>query len=98
METMSAPRCYILDETYRLVLACSSSPNDPLNHLYAADSRPDALPGDVESMVRGLTSRWASPGEAVEAAATLGDVRITVAPLHGEAGRHIAVFVERSAA
>ena len=98
METLVAPRCYILDETYRLVLACSSSPNDPLNHLYGADSRPDALPSDVERTVRGLTVGWNGAGQAQEAAATLGDMRITVAPLHGEAGRHIAVFVERTAA
>jgi hypothetical protein len=98
METPTAPWCYILDESYRLVLACQSSTDDPLNHLYAADSRPDALPREVESTVRGLTSLWSRSGEAIEASASLEGVRITVAPLHGEVGRHIAVFVEREAA
>jgi hypothetical protein len=98
METPPAPRCYILDESYRLVLACRPSPNDPLNHLYGADSRPDALPVDVESTVRGLTKRWERLEEASEASAMLDGVRITVAPLQGEVGRHIAVFVEGEAA
>jgi hypothetical protein len=98
MEMPSAPRCYILDESYRLVLACPPSPDDPLNHLYGVDSRPDALPTDVESTVRGLTMRWERIDEALEASALVGDVRVTVAPLHGEVGRHIAVFIERDAA
>jgi hypothetical protein len=94
METPATPRCYILDEDYRLVLACRPSPDDPLNHLYGIDSRPDVLPLDVERAVRSLTGRWARHDEAREASTFVHGVRITVAPLHGEAGRHIAVFVE----
>jgi hypothetical protein len=42
--------------------------------------------------------RWERIDEALEASALVGDVRVTVAPLHGEVGRHIAVFIERDAA
>jgi len=94
METPEAPRCYILDEGYRLVLACRPSPNDPLNPLYGADSSPDVLPRDVESVVRALTGAWARHEAPQEETAVIDGVRVTVAPLHGAAGWHIAVFVE----
>jgi hypothetical protein len=89
-----APRCYILDEHYRLVLACSGSPNDPLNEFYAANSNPDALPPGIDEAVRSLTVDWRNDGAPCEATTVVSGVRLTVAPLQGSAGRHIAVFAE----
>ena len=89
------PYCFILDETYKVVMAGPSGGEDPLAQLYAADARPDVLPSPIDRVVRALTSTWRSTAPASSASAALGDLRVTVAPLHGFEGRRIAVFVER---
>jgi hypothetical protein len=97
MDGPLAPRCYVLDEGYRLVFASAPSPDDPLNHLYAADSSADTLPQDVDRLVRVLTRHWDRFEVPQEASGMVRGLRITVAPLHGGGGRHIAVFVARDA-
>jgi hypothetical protein len=93
----TTPRCYVLDETYRLVLASAPSPDDPLYPLYDADSSPEALPAEIERTVRSLTGRWDRTGQPVEGSALTSGLRVTVVPLHGAGGRHIAVFIEAEA-
>jgi hypothetical protein len=93
----TAPRCYVLNETYRLVLASAPSPDDPIYPLYDADSSPDALPAEIERAVRTLTGRWERTSQPVEGSAQIRGLRITVVPLHGAGGRHIAVFIEADA-
>ncbi len=93
----TAPRCYVLDETYRLVLASAPSPDDPLYPLYDAESKPDALPAEIERTVRTLTGRWERMSQPVEGSARIRGLRVTVVPLHGAGGRHIAVFIEADA-
>ena len=88
------PRCYVLDEAYRLVLAPPVLPDDPLNRLYAANSRPDVLPHEVETVVRALTRGWERDGTPSETSATVRGIRVTVAPLHGPVGPHYAVFID----
>ncbi|HTX58213.1 MAG TPA: hypothetical protein VMH02_00960 [Verrucomicrobiae bacterium] len=98
MDPKPAPRCYILDESYRLILACVPSPDDPLYPLYDADSSPEALPAIVERSVRVLTARWGEMGRPREATTAVAGLRVTVAPLYGVGGRHIAVFIAADAA
>ena len=93
----TTPRCYVLDETYRLVLASAPSPDDPLYPLYDADSSPEALPAEIEHTVRSLTGRWEPTSQPVEGSALTRGLRVTVVPLHGAGGRHIAVFIEAEA-
>ena len=90
----SAPRCYVLDETYRLVLASAPSPQDPLYPFYDADSPADRLPAEIERTVQTLTGRWERLGQPAEGTALIRGLRVTVVPLHGAGGRHIAVFIE----
>ena len=97
MAVCPKPRCYVLDEGYRLVLAPPTSPDDPLNHLYEATSAADALPGRVDCVVRALTRGWEHESEPAERSALINGIRVTVAPLHGLAGRHFAVFVDSEA-
>lgn len=92
------PYCFILDETYRVVMAGPSGGEDPLAEMYAADAKADVLPGPIDRVVRALTSAWRSSAPASSASAALSDLQVTVAPLHGFEGRRIAVFVERTVA
>lgn len=93
-ENPSEPRCYILDEEYRVKLAMRARPEDPLNSFYTSDSQPDALPEKIERVVRGLTSGWNHSAE--DGTATVDQLRISVTPLQGPAGRHIGVFVRHA--
>ena len=88
------PRCYILDEEYRVKLAMRARPEDPINAMYTSDSRSDALPEKIESAVRRLTAGWHQVAE--EAATIVDSLKISVTPLHGPEGRHIGVFVRRA--
>jgi hypothetical protein len=90
-----APRCYVLDETYRLVLASAPSPDDPLYPFYDADSSPEKLPAEIESTVRTLAGRWERLNQPAEGSALIRGLRVTVVPLHGAGGRHIAVFIDQ---
>jgi hypothetical protein len=90
----STPRCYVLDEEYRLILACAVSPEDPLASLYDAQAEPDSLPADIARVVRALTQSWERESEPVSASAIVNRLHVTVSPLTGPAGRHIAVFVK----
>ncbi len=89
------PYCFILDETYKVVMAGPSGGEDPLAQMYGADASPDVLPGPFDKVVRALTSGWRSTAPATSASAALSDLQVTIAPLHGFEGRRIAVFVER---
>ena len=91
----SVPYCYILDDTYRVIMAGPSGGDDPLAPLYASDSAPDVLPAAVDRVVRALTVAWRSTRTAASASASISDLQVTVAPLHGSEGRKIAVFVSR---
>jgi hypothetical protein len=97
MDHTAAPRCYVLDETYKLVLASAPSPDDPLYPFYDADSSPNALPAEIERTVRTLTGRWERMSQPVEDSAQIRGLHVTVVPLHGAGGRHIAVFIEADA-
>lgn len=89
------PYCFILDESYRVVMAGPSGGEDPLSELYGADSKADVLPTAIDRVVRALTSAWRSTSAASITSAAVSDLQVTVAPLHGFEGRRIAVFVER---
>lgn len=89
------PRCYILDEDFKIKLAMRARPEDPLNSFYTAESAPDALPEKIEKVVRRLTAGWTHASE--DAAAIIDSLKISVTPLHGPAGRHIGVFVRQAA-
>lgn len=92
MESPAVPRCYVLDEGYRLALACPASPDDPLNQFAWASS--DVLPPEIERIVRVLTERWPHESDPLAVCARIKGVRITVVPLQGPAGRHMGVFVD----
>ena len=89
------PYCFILDETYRVVMAGPSGGDDPLSHLYLADSATDSLPRPIDRVVRALTATWRR-SDAHLATAAVNDLHVTVAPLHGADGRRIAVFIKRN--
>ncbi|MFN2528344.1 MAG: hypothetical protein ABR584_06460 [Candidatus Baltobacteraceae bacterium] len=97
-QSSPAPRCYILDEEFKVKLAVRSSADDPLNSLYTSDCPADALPRPVEQIVRQLTADWKDIRGAKPASAALESLIISVTPLHGAGGRHIGVFVREMAA
>ena len=93
MQLTAKHRFYVLDEAYHLVLACPASPDDPLNAMYDAHSAADALPPGVESIVRTLTLGWDRDENPADATASFSGLSVTVSPLQGPAGRHIAVRI-----
>ncbi|MDE2481008.1 MAG: hypothetical protein KGN02_02315 [bacterium] len=95
MTRTGVPYCFILDEAYHVVMAGPSGGSDPLAPLYHADSQADVLPGPIDRVVRALTATWRSSRAASSATAAVSDLQVTVAPLHGNDGRRIAVFVQR---
>ncbi len=90
------PYCFILDDSYRVVMAGPSGGEDPLAPLYAADSRIDELPGPIDRVVRALTATWRTSRAPANMSAVVSHLHVTVAPLHGYDGRRIAVFVIRN--
>lgn len=92
------PYCFILDDTYRVVMAGPSGGQDPLAPLYAADSEIDELPGPIDRVVRALTATWRTTRPMASVTAMVNHLKVTVAPLHGHDGRRIAVFVQRGQA
>jgi len=96
LSSAEVPYCFILDDAYHVVMAGPSTGADPLASLYQADSQIDALPGPIDRVVRALTAAWRSARPANAATAAVNELQVTVAPLHGHDGRHIAVFVQRS--
>jgi hypothetical protein len=93
----AVPYCFILDDTYRVVMAGPSGGEDPLAPLYAADSQVDELPGSIDRVVRALTATWRTSRPMASVTAMVNNLKVTVAPLHGHDGRRIAVFVQRGA-
>ncbi|MHB8151536.1 MAG: hypothetical protein ACYDG3_00405 [Bacillati bacterium] len=93
-ERPTAPRCYVLDEGYRVVLACASSPNDPLNVFFGSETCCESLPAALDRAVRALTASWSHGRQAEEGIVHADGIRASVVPLHGPNGRHIGVFVE----
>ncbi len=91
------PYCFILDDSYHVIMAGPSGNEEPFAELYDADSKADSLPGPIDRLVRVLTAAWRSSSPASPVAASVNHLKVTVAPLHGYAGRRIAVFVERAA-
>ena len=89
--------CYILDERFRVTLARPTGGTDPLAPFYTADSPIDALPNQFEAAVRRLTAGWFARSAIVWASALVEDLCVSVVPLHGPAGLHIGVFVEKAA-
>ena len=94
----AVPYCFILDDTYRVTMAGPSGGEDPLAPLYAADSEIDELPGPIDRVVRALTATWRTARPTSSVTAMVNHFKVTVAPLHGQDGRRIAVFVQRAAA
>ena len=92
---VAVPYCFILDDAYRVVMAGPSGGEDPLAPLYAADSEIDELPGPIDRVVRALTATWRTTRASANVNAVISNLQITVAPLHGQEGRRIAVFVSR---
>jgi len=90
------PYCFVLDDSYKVVMAGPASAVDPLGALYGADSAPESLPGPIDRAVRAMTSGWRSSRNAGSNAAVVSGFRVTVAPLNGETGRRMAVFIERN--
>ena len=88
------PYCFILDDSYRVIMAGPSDGADPLAPLYAADSEVDELPGPIDRVVRALTASWRTSRPMASVAAMVQHLKVTVAPLHGHDGRRIAVFVQ----
>ena len=89
------PYCFILDDAYHVVMAGPTTGQDPLADFYEADSQIDVLPGPIDRVVRALTASWRSSRPANAATASVHDLQVIVAPLHGFDGRRIAVFVHR---
>ncbi|HTX59349.1 MAG TPA: hypothetical protein VMH02_06675 [Verrucomicrobiae bacterium] len=89
------PYCFILDDTYRVIMAGPSGGEDPLAPLYDAQSRVDELPGPIDRVVRALTATWRTSRAPSNVTAMVSHLHVTVAPLHGYDGRRIAVFVNR---
>jgi len=92
----AVPYTFILDDTYRVVMAGPSGGEDPLAPLYAADSQIDELPGPIDRVVRALTATWRTTRPMASVTAVVSNLKVTVAPLHGYDGRRIAVFVQRN--
>lgn len=90
------PYCFILDDSYHVLMAGPSGGDDPLSHLYLADSATDSLPRPIDRVVRALTATWRSSRAATLASAAVNELHVTVAPLHGIEGRRIAVFIKRT--
>jgi len=95
LEANPVPYCFILDDTYRVIMAGPSGGEDPLAPLYAADSRIDELPGPIDRVVRALTATWRKSRAPSNMTAVVSHLHVTVAPLHGYDGRRIAVFVNQ---
>jgi len=93
----SVPYCFILDDTYRVMMAGPAATGDPLASLYEVDAELDVLPGPIDRVVRALTATWRSNSSAKQASACVSDLDVIVAPLHGTDGRRIAVFIQRVA-
>ena len=89
------PYCFVLDDDYRVVMAGPANAVDPFGSLYGDDAATDALPGPIDRAVRAMTSSWRSSRTAGSNAAVVSGFRVIVAPLNGESGRRMAVFVER---
>jgi hypothetical protein len=94
-EEEQIPYCFILDDAYRVVMAGPSGGEDPLAPLYVADSKIDELPGPIDRVVRALTATWRTCRPVASVSAMVSKLKVTVAPLHGQDGRRIAVFVRR---
>jgi hypothetical protein len=92
----SVPYCFILDDAYHVVMAGPSTGLDPLASLYEVDAGADVLPGPIDRVVRALTAAWRSSRPASTATASVNDLQVTIAPLHGFDGRRIAVFIQRA--
>jgi len=92
------PYCFILDESFRVLLAGPAGGEEHFADLYDADSSIDSLPGPIDRVVRVLTAAWRSSSTPAPAAASVNNLKVTVAPLHGHSGRRIVVYVERGSA
>jgi hypothetical protein len=93
----AVPYCFVLDDSYRVVMAGPAGSEEPFAELYDAESSVDSLPGPIDRVVRVLTASWRSePNSVTPASASVNNLKVTVAPLHGFAGRRIAVFVGRN--
>jgi hypothetical protein len=88
------PYCFILDDTYHVVMSGPSGGQDPLAPMYQPEAQADELPGPIDRVVRALTATWRTRRPPANATATVSDLQVTVAPLHGNDGRRIAVFVD----
>jgi hypothetical protein len=94
----SNERFYVLDEGYRLILAPPPAPDDPLNALYDATTPSNVLPPVIDDAVKALTCGWQRRPPDREVSQSVGGLRVTVAPLQGPIGPHLAVRIERQRA
>lgn len=91
----SVPYCFVLDETYHVIMAGPPDQSDPLAAYYDIEAPPGLLPEAVDRVVRALTASWRATAPASTASASLAEFQLTVAPLHGDGGRRMVVFIQR---
>lgn len=92
-EIAALPRCYILNEKHRVILACSPRPGDPLNGRFVPSAHANALPPLVERAIRILEDTCEADGSASKST-TVGRIRLSVKPLRGPWGTHTTLVVE----
>ncbi|MDE2481312.1 MAG: hypothetical protein KGN02_03885 [bacterium] len=86
------PRCYVLDESHRVLMICSPCAGDPLNARFVPQDRTE-LPTLLSKAVRALEDAC-SKRDAKTMSATIGNLHLRVNLLHGSWGSHTAVIVE----
>lgn len=96
LTTPSIPYCYVLDEQYRVVMAGPAECPDPLAAYYDVHAAPEMLPEAIDGVVRSVTQSWSSTRAPETISMSLAEFEVAVSPLHGEGGRRMAVFVQRT--
>lgn len=96
MPESAVPYCFILDDSYQVIMAGPAGGPDPLAHMYLSDAGSNCLPTPIDRVVRALTATWRISRDATAATASVRELHVTVAPMHGTDGRRIAVFIKRA--
>lgn len=92
MDDQFSPYCFILDDTYRVLMA---GPCDAAEAAAAstATAPVGSLPAPLDRAVRALTASWKAEAGSN---AKINGLHLTIAPVPGSDGGRIAVFVRRS--
>ncbi len=86
------PRCYVLDETHRVIMICTPSPGNPLNARFTPEEHLE-LPSLLSKAVRALEDACEKRSERTMSA-EIGNLHLRVNLLHGAWGQHTALIVE----